>query len=473
MTRSSSADSASEPVGGAGPLRRCWRPQPRHVWLADLGAALLVMGLVGFPFTVRADFSYYFDWAVVAAWVPFGIGLAVRRGAPWLAFGLVIAGFLVKLVLGSGPHGVDLALLLVLYSAAAVGSRLLVWCSGVASVVVPLVMAAHIAIFPHDGPLLGNYSGNGFYGFDALFVQAGGLALVLGLVAVVFWLAGLVQRMQVRSREAAHAAELAELEYQRTQEQLVVEQERTQIARDMHDVIAHSLAVVVAQADGGRYLAKANPQEAEPVLRTIADTAREALVDVRALLVQLRHSQGDGRQKSLDDLPGLVERIRAAGLDVRVHEAGERHPIGAAAEVAVYRLVQEALTNALKYGDSRTPTTLEYVWCDRLRLRVRNRIADAPSKASGSGHGLIGMRERIIVVGGTLEAGPDGDGWFVIEATLPFALESPALVTPGLPQPGNFPAPSPTPIPDDPDAVVESDSSPVPSPAPDTKRDRL
>ena len=398
------------------------------------------MGLVGFPFTLRADFSYFFDWQVVATWVPFAVALGVRRCSPWLAFGLVVLGFLVKLLLGAGPHGVDLALLLILYSSAAVGPRMLMWLSGAASAVLPTVMAAHTTIFPKPGPLVDEYSGQGFYGFEAFIVNFGTIALLLGLVANLFWLAGLVQRMQHRTREAGHAAELAELEYQRTQEQLVVEQERTQIARDMHDVIAHSLAVMVAQADGGRYLARANPAEAEPVLRTIAETAREALVDVRALLGQLRHSQGDGRQKSLADLPGLVDRIRAAGLDVRVHETGERRPIGAAAEVAVFRLVQEALTNSLKYGDPRTPTTLDVEWCDRLRMRVRNRIGDTARLATGSGHGLIGMRERILVVGGALEAGPDGEGGFETRAELPFATESQALATPGLPHAGNFPA---------------------------------
>ncbi|NLT26989.1 MAG: sensor histidine kinase [Microbacteriaceae bacterium] len=463
MTPSSSTASASETrpapaLAGLGRLcRSCWRPQPRHVWLTDVGVALVLMSLVGFPFALRADFSHYFDPLVVASWIPFTLALAVRRCTPWGAFVLVVVGFLIKLVLGAGPHGVDLALLLVLYSSAAVGSRLLVSTSGVASVVLPTVMAAHIAIFPKEGPLIAEFSGRGFYGLDVFVLDFGAVALVLGLVANLFWLAGLVQRMQHRTREAGHAAELAELEYQRTQEQLVVEQERTQIARDMHDVIAHSLAVVVAQADGGRYLARVDPKEAEPVLGTIAETAREALVDVRALLAQLRHSQGDGRQRSLDDLPALVERIRLAGLDVRVRETGRRAPIGAAAEVAVYRLVQEALTNALKYGDARTPTELDYCWDDRLRLRIRNRIADGPPIAAGSGHGLIGMRERILVVGGDLEAGPDGRGSFVIAATVPLAGTSRALASPGLPHPGaladdgNFPGSSSTPILDGPE----------------------
>lgn len=445
MTLSSSVDSASEVTPASWSNWRRWftsscRQQTRQIWLTDLLVALGVMGIVGFPFSLRADYSYFFDWGVVASWVPLTLGLAVRRYSAWYAFMLMLLAFVIKLFLGTAPHGVDLGALLIIYSSAAQGSRLLLKGSGVASLILPGVLAAHLALFPGEFPFFSEYMGRGFSGFGVFVVQWSWLALILALITVLFWLAGLVQRMQRRTREAAHAAELAELEYERTQEQLVVEQERTQIARDMHDVVAHSLAVVVAQADGGRYLAKADPTQSEPVLQTISTTAREALVDVRALLAQLRHSQGDATQKSLDDIDQVFHRIRAAGLDLRVTSNGERQSLGTAAEVAVFRLIQESLTNALKYADLRSPTIVEFLWSDALHLRIRNRISPKPAIAAGSGHGLIGMRERILVVGGQVEAGPVG-GDFEVRVRVPYAADNCATAQPGMLHPASLDTP--------------------------------
>lgn len=425
MTPSSSAVSASSAVGSGATRMRlpAWsrqsiEPQPRHVIVADLIIAFAAVGIIGFPFSLRSDYSFTFDWAVVATGVPYFLALVVRRLAPWHGFVLGTIGFLVKLCLGSPPHGVDLALLIVLFSAAAYGGRLLLWTSGVAAVVYPTLMAAYLALFPAGNVLLFERTGTGAYGFEPFMLTMALFAPMLGLVAVLSWLAGLLRRMQLRNRVSRHAIELAELEYQRSQEQLVVEQERTQIARDMHDVVAHSLAVVVAQADGGRYLSRADPTQAEPVLKTISDTAREALVDVRALLTQLRHSQSDGQQRSLDDLHRVISRMRDAGLPLRSTVTGERQPLGATGELAVYRLVQEGLTNALKYGDSSRSTVLEFHWRDGLHIRIRNRISSRPPLTAGSGHGLIGMRERLAIVGGSVTT-EQHDGVFELRAHVP------------------------------------------------------
>lgn len=421
MTPSSSAVSASDPGGRLPRWMRDWaREQPRHVWLTDLVVGLVVMATVGVPVSIHADWSLAFDWAVLASWVPATIGLCLRRVAPWPAMLLVTLGFNVKLLLGVGPHFSDVAMLVVLYSLAANGSRLLMWLSGAAAVVLPLVQSVYLSLFPVDLPFLDQYAGNGFYGTGVFLLTALIFALPLTLISMIVWLAGVVQRVQITAGRLSHSAELAELEYQRTQEQLFVEQERNRIARDIHDVIAHSLAVVVAQADGGRYLMKVDPKKAEPVLETISDTAREALGDVRNLLGQLRHTQGEGPQKALCDIPGMVERIGAAGLRVDFEELGEPQHIGAIAELAVYRLVQEALTNALKYSEPNRTTSLRMEWGpDRLRIRARNRIAEQPRINAGSGHGLTGMRERLLAVGGETYAGAEGADW-VVGAEVPY-----------------------------------------------------
>ena len=421
MTPSSSAVSASSPTTR---LRLpAWsqnsiEPQPRHVLVADLILAFTAVVIIGFPFELRPDLTFYFDWAIVATSVPYFLAVLVRRLAPWHAFVLATIGFLIKLCLGAPPHGVDAALLVVLYSSAIYGGRLLLWTSGLAAIVYPTIMAAYLSLFPNDGVVLYERTGAGAYGFEPFMISMALFAPMLGLIAVLAWLVGILRRMQLRNRVSRHAIELAELEYQRSQEQLIVEQERTQIARDMHDVVAHSLAVVVAQADGGRYLSKADPTQAEPVLKTISDTAREALVDVRALLTQLRHSQSDGQQRTLDDLHRVIARMRDAGLPLQSSVHGERQPIGATGELAVYRLVQEGLTNALKYGDSSRPTILEFEWRDGLHIRIRNRVSSEPPLASGSGHGLIGMRERLAIVGGNVTV-DQADGVFVLSAYVP------------------------------------------------------
>lgn len=442
--QSSLVDSGSDSVlRGPRWLRRLAEPQPRHVRLTDLIVGLVVMLTIGLPLSLAEDWQVFLDWRLVASWVPYTLALVTRRTFPWPSFLLITFGFNIKLLLGAPPSFGDLAILVVLFSCAANGSRLRVWLSGIAAVVFPLLEAIYLSLFPVNLPGVREFAGDGFYGTTAFFFTSLIFALPLVLVALLVWLAGMVQRVQVRAHRLTHAAELAEIEYQRTQEQLIVEQERNQIARDMHDVVAHSLAVVVAQADGGRYLMKRDPEKAGPVLETISETAREALADVRGLLAQLRHTQGEGPSKGLDDIPAVLDRIRAAGLRLDVQVVGVRRPIGAIAELAVFRLIQEALTNALKYGDRKSVTSLEARWEDKLRLIVRNRIADVPKITAGGGHGLIGMRERLLAVGGDASAGLEGCEW-VVRAEAPYLPSTPGIESDPRTDPGGAPAGEPS-----------------------------
>jgi signal transduction histidine kinase len=203
----------------------------------------------------------------------------------------------------------------------------------------------------------------------------------------------------------------------------------------MHDVVAHSLAVVIAQADGARYAAATDPQAAASALGTISTTARAALADVRLLLTQLRHSQAPGPQPTLADLEALYAQVRAAGVALRVDvDPTPRADPPAAAQLALYRILQEALTNALRHGDG-GEVSVSLAWHpERVDLTVRNpvRLAQKVGEAhlnpqyvpgedaAGSGHGLIGMRERAHLAGGTLTAGA-ASGDFVVAASLPLA----------------------------------------------------
>ena len=225
------------------------------------------------------------------------------------------------------------------------------------------------------------------------------------------WTAGALVRTALRAQENRVAQQRAEAE-------AVAEQERVRIARDMHDVVAHSLAVVVAQADGARYAAASDPSVATDALGTISTTARAALSDVRLLLTQLRHSEGDGPQPTLADLEQLYAQLRAAGVElvVDVDPAWPGTP-PASIQLAVFRILQEALTNALRHGGA-GPVDVRLAWhANRVAFEVRNALRpgvtaaqpqELESRATDErtrGHGVIGMRERAQLVGGRLDAG--------------------------------------------------------------------
>ncbi len=238
-----------------------------------------------------------------------------------------------------------------------------------------------------------------------------------GLVALSPWLAGRTAR--------ARALRTAALERERDQRaQIAVAAERARIARDMHDIVAHNLAVMVALADGAALTATAAPARAAGTMHQVAATGREALGEMRRVLGLLRED-GAGRtpQPGLDGLDALVERVRAAGVRVALTVEGVPGKWGAGAGVAVYRIVQEALTNTLKHAGPQASA--------HVRLRYRDGGAEVEvtddggqrvaAPAGAGGHGLTGMAERTAAYGGDVRAGPrDGTpGWRVV-AHLPF-----------------------------------------------------
>ncbi|MEU1737196.1 histidine kinase [Streptosporangium sp. NPDC020145] len=237
--------------------------------------------------------------------------------------------------------------------------------------------------------------------------------LLFGLLAAVVvsaWGFGLYRRTQLayvdllreRARDAAARATAAE---------------RARIAREMHDVVAHALAVIVAQARGGRFA----PARAAEILATIEDTGRMALTDMRAAVGVLRAVPGGARPSpGLADLPELLERTRGAGLPVTEIVRGTVRPLGPGMELVVYRTVQEALTNTLKHAGPGARGTVMLEWAqDDLRLTVSD-DGKPPAGATGTGNGLTGMRERVGAVGGTLEIRTGEAGGFVVEARLPY-----------------------------------------------------
>ncbi|MCL2848573.1 MAG: histidine kinase [Micrococcales bacterium] len=206
--------------------------------------------------------------------------------------------------------------------------------------------------------------------------------------------------------------------------ELAVAAERNRIAREMHDIVAHSLSVIVIQADGGRLAAATDPDAAERALVTIAETGRAALADTRRILGLLRGTDEAERAPlpqsgAVDE---LVATVRSAGLDVAHVQTGTPHLLPPGVGAAVHRIAQESLTNILKHGGTGTRALVSEVWHETgFRLVVTNTAGGAVhARGSSPGHGLVGMTERAELFGGTLVAAPTDDGGFRVQVDLPY-----------------------------------------------------
>ena len=190
------------------------------------------------------------------------------------------------------------------------------------------------------------------------------------------------------------------------------------IARDLHDIVAHHVSVIAVQAEGARSVLATRPERAEQAMADVAGTARAALAELRRLLGVLRSEGGVVPQPGLAAIVDLVDSVRHAGMDVRLTRANDSD-VDAVAGLTAYRVVQESLTNVLKHAGPCATDVSVAVHGDALVVSV---IDDGcgPGAANG-GHGLIGMRERVTVLGGTLDAGVGDHGGFVVRAQLPLS----------------------------------------------------
>lgn len=396
-------------------LVRWWSDHPVR---ADAALAVVVFALcAGAGLLVGAETDFFLFSAALL------VPLAVRRRAPEICAAVIaLVAFTQWATVGdsTGALPADIAVPIAIYSTAAHGRR---WASRAA-------LVTGLA-----GAVLGGWS------WPQLPLPALAHVLVavsLAGIVTAAWLAGSWRRAR-RAEYAALTRHAALLEQrQRELTRLAVLEERTRIARDLHDILAHSLAVVIAQADGGRYAARAEPDRALTALAAIGDQGRAALADTRRAIGLLREDPDTEPDPSpapgLADLPALTADLRAAGLPVTLTVDLAGASLDPGIGLLVYRIVQEGLTNVVKHaGTGATARVSVRTVPDGLRVEVRDDggggISDRPGHdRTGSpspgprGYGLIGMRERVGAYGGTVEVGNGpGDG-HRLTALIPSAL---------------------------------------------------
>ncbi|MFF4504968.1 sensor histidine kinase [Streptomyces sp. NPDC001401] len=338
--------------------------------------------------------------------------IALRRRMPekmlLLAIGLGVA----QLALNVQTMAADFAMLVIVYTVAATGARRASWLAlAMGLCAAPMAQMR----WPQDGSALGNAA----------------KAIFLTVPFALAWVLG----DSIRTRRAYFAQleeRAARLEKEReAQAKVAVAAERARIARELHDVVAHNVSVMVVQADGAAYVLDAAPDQAKKALETISSTGRQALAEMRRLLGVLRTGEHKEvgeyvPQPDVDQIDELIEQCRTSGLPVDFKVEGTPRPLPSGVELTAYRIVQEALTNTRKHGGPNAGASVRLVYFDDgLGLLVEDDGKGAPHElyeeggADGQGHGLIGMRERVGMVGGTLDAGPRPGGGFRISALLP------------------------------------------------------
>ena len=351
--------------------------------------------------------------------IPIGVALGIpvmfRRKHPAAAFaaGVVVGGL--QVLAGIRPSTGDVAMMILLYTLAAYAPRR----QSVTGLAVCLVGSA-VAVALWTPPSLSLPS--------SLLVAA----IMFAGPSLLAWTLGDSMRYR-RAYYANLEDRAARLERERdAQAQIAVAAERARIARELHDVVAHNVSVMVVQADGASYALDADPERTRQALGAIADTGRQALAEMRRLLGVLRR---EGAETSLAPLPGveelaeLLDQARAAGLPVDFQVTGEPRPVPSGAALAAYRIVQESLTNTRKHAGPRASATVTLRYCENaLMLTIADDGWGAAAITDGAGHGLTGMRERVSLYGGALTAGSRPGGGFEVTAVLPLITrDEPAL----------------------------------------------
>ena len=362
----------------------------------DLADAALAAGLVALNASILSGVappsSTPAPWALAFL---HAAPVATRRRAPQASFVASAVAAALYLTFDWPMVGLGVAALVLLYTLAAAAPRRSSLAGLIALVVGMVGIEAMAGELPRTDTVLGN-----------------------SVVLVATWVLGDSAR---RRREQA-AGDL-----DRTARSAVAD-ERLRIARELHDVVAHSMSVIAVQAGTGRLLVDDEPARAKDALAAIEDHSRQALDEMRRLLSVLRDPEGGpaalAPMPHLDDLDALVAQAVDGGTPVDVRVEGRRRPLPAGVELTAFRIVQEALTNVRKHAPGATARLCLRFEADELTIEVANDMGTAPPPPGPAGFGLAGMRERITLYGGRLDAGRTGNGSFRLAASLPLGGRS-------------------------------------------------
>ncbi|MFE3858505.1 sensor histidine kinase [Streptomyces griseorubiginosus] len=401
-------------------VQRAGQEHPRvRQWAAPLlCAALGVPGLLDSAAGAEPGFP-----VALLVMIGFTVPLLARERHPFLVFAVITAFSMAEAVSGVLTYAHFLAQLIMLYNLARFAPP--VQLAVAVAITVPQTIVTIMTFAPDrqmqriDSPL----------------------AVTTDLVLCILAVAGLGLAGRVaRSYIAALEDQAVRLEVERDQRARLAEaRERARISREMHDILGHTLAVVVGLADGAAGLAETKPKQTADTLRIIADSGRGALADLRRLLTKIREERPQETpfrpQPGIGDLDSLLKRARAAGPDVCLHQAGDLTGLPAGLQLALYRIVQESLTNTLKHAAADTTVRVSLIAeQDAVHVTVEDTGPPATERdhsREGGGQGLLGMRERAALYQGTVTAGPNSQGgWSVRAVLLPTPLTNAASDAP-------------------------------------------
>lgn len=401
------------------------RGQPRSDWWVDAVPAIvvLVLGVAEVARLLEDDQRGPYVAVLVVAGA-----LALWRRAPGLALALAWGLALFHLATSTPVLVVEFAAALVSFGSARWGSPVTVALGGLS---VPAAGVLGVLVVVFDSDLLhlvidlGRTDSIGYAVYHLSGRSTLGLAVASTALIGTPWTAGLAVRFLVRARRSQTAQEVAQADAAVAQREAVQAQEiaelrdgQARLARDVHDVVGHSLAVILAQADSAQYLPD-DPEALKRTMATIATSARSSLQDVGQVLATTSSDQ----PVRPGSLARLIEGVRATGHDVLDEEVGTPRPLPPELEVVAYRVLQEMLTNAVRHGIRDRPIRVERRWPEspqdrELRLSVTNGVG-ATDARDGGGQGIPGMRRRVETVGGRLDVGVGDDATFTATAWVP------------------------------------------------------
>lgn len=414
-----------------------FRTQQRHVVFTVLGMLMFVIALAVFAL----DIDPYLGWQdtgprvaslMVTALASVAVALAPRW--PGIALSIVWAVLLTVVVLDVPPSAVLVLTVVVGFACSAWGRTAVVWLSGLS-----IPAAAVVLFLAMDPTVVSNFAFSvGLQDVSASLYRARDWRTVAAVVAQSLlwlpWLTGLVVRFRTRSLSAEDAKAVVEAERDEAAEVARLREQQAQLARDVHDVVGHSLTVILAQAQAAQYLGE--EQQVRASLETIATTAQTSLEDVRRVLASTSGDAAPAAAPAAEELHAMLDAVRASGRRVEFAEEGQPRPLPPELATVAHRVMQEMITNAVRHGAEHDPIMVERHWGWDLRLEVSNAIAASPEAApvpeetrplavarglfqpdvdlgvpvmpdvprsAASGQGLQGMRRRLESVGGRLD----------------------------------------------------------------------